>query len=371
MVSKADTIQTKLYTNKHYTRKMSSPNKSSVSNDTIPVFQTLKQEAVTYTFESKTIQRNIENKKVDKKETRKNWLITTGAIVGSVIIGTTLACLTKKAPTKIAGDLAETVGKLDDIEVFRNLKMCKNLTPEEKNLAYEYLIKKGNNKNVFLGVLSGDKPVASLSAIKNLHSNSENPLNVLRKLDLGDNIEWVKGRYWNNETNNFFNDCMINKKSLFEIIKNNKEIYTKRLDLSKTSSTKKIYNSLINYSINNNGLPNDLFGITLGFPKYDSMIFHIDNMYNLNNMRQSTEYVDNLLKTFKKEDFPYKNIDKKTLNNLIKSIKNINQENFKNISLRIYNDGLYQFINFCNDQKELERISRATKHFMKMFNPLP
>lgn len=313
---------------------------------------------------------NIEKaeKKEEKFSNTKKWLIAAGITVGVIAIGAATYYITKKPPSKIAGDLPKTLAKIDDFEVFKGLKMCKNLSLNEKELAHKILIKNGN-KNIFLGVLSGDKPASLLSAITRADDSINNPLDILKKLDLGNNIEWVRANNWNTETVNFFNEYMINKKCLSKIIKNNKNIYTSQLDIDKTSSVRKIYEALINYSKNNDGLPDDLLGISLGFPKYDSMIYHLEGIYNLRQERLSPDFTKKLLEVFYKDDFPYKNIDKKTLENLMKSIKNINQENLKDIAIKgSYSNGLYDFINFCDDTNELERISKMTTNFVQTFN---
>jgi len=290
-----------------------------------------------------------------------------GIAVATVAIGVGIAYLTKKSPAKIAGDLPETIGKLDDFDVFKNLKMCKNLSIEEKELAHKVLIKNGN-KEFFLGVLSGEKPMSILASARKIDDLRPNPLDILRKLDLGNNIELVTVSQCEMGKIRVFNDYMINKNSLFKIIRKNKDIYISQLNLKKNASIKQIYNSLLSYTKNNNCLPDDLLGISLGFPRYDSMIYNIESIANLPKERCSSDYISKLLETFKRKDFPYKTKDKKFLEKLQKAIKNINQENLKDIAVKgSYHDGLYSFINYCDDAEELQRIVASTAKFKQTY----
>ncbi|MBQ4113820.1 hypothetical protein IJD34_00280 [bacterium] len=337
------------------------------NNDSVQLFQTSDSKVVTDIFESRTNIQNIETTEENKKAKRKKWLIAAGITVGVIAIGATIAYLTKKTPTKIAGDLPETLAKIDDFDVFKNLKMCKNLSMAEKETAYKTLMRCGN-KDIFLGTLSGDKPMSMLSAVKKIDDINGSPLEVLKKLDLGDDIVFVKANHWNDGCSyKFFNDYIINKKNLFNVIKNNKKLYISQLNLKKNASIKDIYKALVDFSKKNNGLPDDLLGVSLGFPKYDSMIFNLESFVSKRD-RLAPDYIEKLLATFKREDFPYKNLDKKTLKTLENYIKNINQKKFENIrTTGSYYDGLYEFINFCDDTKELERIAKATTNFKETF----
>ena len=320
---------------------------------------------------------NEENSDVEaKKAKRKKLLITAGIVLGAVAIGVGTYCLTKKISTKpitnvsktIAGDLPETLAKIDDFDVFKNLKMCKNLSMAEKEVAYNTLMKCGN-KDIFLGTLSGDKPMSILSAVQKIDDMSGKPLDILKKLDLGDNIVFVKANHWSDGCYySFFNDYIINKKSLFDVIKNNKKLYTSRLNLKKNAPIQDIYEALVDMSKKNNGLPDDLLGISLGFPRYDSMIYNIESIANLPKERCSSDYISKLLETFKRNDFPYKTKDKRFLEKLQEAIKNINQENLKDIAIKgSYHDGLYSFINYCDDADELQRIVASTAKFKQTY----
>jgi len=185
---------------------------------------------------------------------------------------------------------------------------------------------------------------------------------------LGNNIELVTVSQCEMGKIRVFNDYMINKNSLFKIIRKNKDIYISQLNLKKNASIKQIYNSLLSYTKNNNCLPDDLLGISLGFPRYDSMIYNIESIANLPKERCSSDYISKLLETFKRKDFPYKTKDKKFLEKLQKAIKNINQENLKDIAVKgSYHDGLYSFINYCDDAEELQRIVASTAKFKQTY----
>ena len=61
---------------------------------------------------------------------------------------------------------------------------------EEKQQAFEYINAFGN-REIFLATLNGNKPMSFLvSDFLKADSSSFNPIDILKKLDLGDNFEW-------------------------------------------------------------------------------------------------------------------------------------------------------------------------------------
>ena len=91
-----------------------------------------KQESIGDTFAMTTDE--VTNTDAEKKAKRKKWLVAAGVALGAVAFGVAAYLVTKKPPVKavenlsgtIAGDLPETLAKIDDFEVFKDLKMCKN-----------------------------------------------------------------------------------------------------------------------------------------------------------------------------------------------------------------------------------------------------
>lgn len=342
----------------------------TVTRPSADVLFDTKQESIGDTFTMTTDE--VTNTDAEKKAKRKKWLVAAGVALGAVALGVAAYYVTKKPPVKavenlsgtIAGDLPEKLAKIDDFEVFKDLKMCKNLSMEEKQQAFEYINALGN-REIFLATLNGNKPMSFLvSDFLKADSSSFNPIDILKKLDLGDNFEWFDAGALTDDKIKCFRSYFVNKKELAKIIENNKDIYTTRLNLKPHSGVSKIYNELFKKS----EIPDDLLGLSLGFPRYDSIIFHLEATSNLRTNRLDSDFLEKILVALKNENSPYKNLPKSRLEALEKSIKNINQEHLKEIATKgSYHDGLYSFINFCDDTEELNRIASCTENYRNVF----
>ena len=246
--------------------------------------------------------------------------------------------------------------------------MCKNLSLDEKKQAFE-LFTKEDNKNIFLATLNGDKPMALLAEYKPYNVPGDSSLGILKKLDLGKNFEWFDARFFEISGNRAWSLYFVNKSKTLETIARNKEIYTTGLGLSSNTSKKDVYKTLFDLCKKNEGvMPDDLLGITLGFPKYDTLIFNLEGTGKICSQRMSPDYSKMLLEVLKSDVSPYKNLSKTEMNALENAIKNITQQKLKDIAMKgSYHDGLYAFINFCDDPKELQRVSNSTKNFKQTF----
>ena len=178
---------------------------------------------------------------------------------------------------------------------FSKIKYFKDLNCFQR-IKSLYKLKKSNSANEFFATLNGNKPACFLGAgdgVAHLKNNKE----FLAKCDI----------IINNK------DCYIlNKNKLKEFIKNNKEIYTSRLEMKKDASIDEIYNKLLKSEAFVKGSTSqDLLGITLGFPKYSSMMFNLERIANLSylNRNNPASYKESLLKVLRGENSPYKNLN--------------------------------------------------------------
>lgn len=317
-----------------------------------------------------TLMSNVEEKPTVKTENsnKKKWLLAAGITIGAIAIGVAAVYFLKNKSSRIVGESIENLKQLDNFNVFKDLKMCKNLSMAEKKQAFNVL-SSPDNKNIFLAVLSGDKPMALMSERVVGGGKAGDAIDILKKLNLGKNFEWVQGssvEFANVSASNMY---FVNRKEFAKVIERNKDIYCSILNLSPSSSIKKIYSSLLESTkSNNNVMRDDLLGISLGFPRYDSMIYHLEQQNNLLRDRTSKEFIDKLLKALKSENSPYKNLSTERLQDLENAIKNINRKNLEEIAIKgSYHDGLFSFINYCDDSLELMRIGNSTNNFNALF----
>lgn len=335
------------------------PAEKKVSKNDVALFES-KQPNIEDTF---TTTKPVEKKVEKKTSNKKKWLIALG-IVAAVAIGIAAVYFFKNKTPKIAGDTIDKFQHFDDFDVFKDLKMCKNMSLDEKKKAFDVLTTNGN-KDLFLSTLHGDKPMSIIGQYKTPLQPGGNDLDVLKKLDLGKNFEFVEANSFSFNGHRSWNQYFVNKSKTLETIARNKEIYTTGLGLPSGTNSKAIYGDLFK---NKGALPDDLLGVTLGFPKYDSMIFHLESIGDLRRERLSADYSKKLLDVLRSDKSPYKNLSKTQMAGLENAIKNINPRNLKDIAVKgSYNDGLYQFINYYDDAAELGRIANSTKNYKQVF----
>lgn len=301
----------------------------------------------------------------------KKWLIGIGVTTAAVVLGIGIARFAKKAPIKIHENVEEILSKkgFDTFEDFINLKMCKNLTSQEKEQAWNLLSDK-DNKKIFLAALSGNKPMSMLNERKFTSEFTEPTIDILKKLHLGDNFELLEGYSFKTQRMFSWNRLFVNKNALFETIKNNKEIYTTRLGLPKRTPVKEIYKELTKVIHSKQGvLDDDLLGISLGFPRHDSMIFHLEKVSGMDDKaRVLADFPEKILAAFKSADSPYKNLSEKQKQAVIESIKRIDYKRLGTMSIfQNYDRRLYNFVNYCDDTVEIERIAKLTEKFLEEF----
>lgn len=256
----------------------------------------------------------------------------------------------------------EEMKKISKINVFSQLKITKGLNEAEKKRCL-HILNSDENSEIFYPTLYGKKPACLLSC--------SGKLKVLEKLNLGKNIEFVHTMPYGFS----YDTYMLNKKEVMKIIKQHKTIYTTSLGLPKDAKLNDIYKKLKEF-INSNpagmygGKHQDIVGLTLGFPKYSSMIFELENVGKIDaDLRGTPEYIEKLLEVLHSSSSPYNDLPKKEIKLLEDKIKQISAEKLKDIE----NTGgticgYYQYIDFVNEPQEYARIEKAVKEFQNTFS---
>ena len=200
-------------------------------------------------------------------------------------------------------------------------------------------------------------------------------MKVLEKLDLGKNIEFVhKIPFSPAEGILIYNTYALNKKSVMQIIKQNKMIYTTRLGLKSDVKLSDIYQKLKEVLKAsepwNREFHADLEGMTIGFPKYNSMIFELEHIGGISSLRPTPGYKDKLLEILHSPTSPYINLSEREFNLLVEKIKQMPQfKSFEELAQKgSYNKGFYHFISFVEETQEFARIEKSVNEFQNTFS---
>ena len=162
---------------------------------------------------------------------------------------------------------------------------------------------------------------------------------------------------------------ILNKAGVLEVIERNKDIYTLRMGLAEDVAPNIIYEELINNKgryLNSHYCSSyqDIVGLTLGYPRYSSMVFQLEKMFGIDGVKQRGNpklYKKMLLDVLYGEKSPYKNLDKNILNTLedvIKSYKEIRKSENK----------YYEYVKFAEEPLESQRINIAAEEFVDNFD---
>lgn len=154
-------------------------------------------------------------------------------------------------------------------------------------------------------------------------------------------------------------DWFLNINKVQDIIKNNRPFFTLRLGLDSDSSVEKIYGSLKEI-LPKHDKYDDLVGITLGFPKYNSMIFNLERYAGMNceNRNNLKTYKMKLQEALNKQDSPYANLDNNEKAGLEKAISEIKK-------IREFHNSLYDFVLYTKEPEEINRIKKETSQYKK------
>lgn len=297
----------------------------------------------------------IVRKKEKSSQDKTNILIATGVGLGAIGLGCLLA---KKSLSKLKLSLRlysnPELKKVLNKDTFKNLKIFENLNTSEKESLYKGLLGFGDER-FFFPTVSGHKPACIVAAINR-------DFKCLSKIK-DKNLEFIHLEPHKFGRNNSlcYNTYVLNKKLVLETIERNKDIYTTRLNLSQKASNEEIYSKLKDVLKSTKG-EHDIEGLTLGFPRKSCMIFHLEQVGGISYELRSKpeEYKKAILEVLRSKNSPYKNLPKKTIKDLEKSINEISVSDER---LSPYMD----FVNYVNEPQEFERIRKAAENFDKTF----
>ncbi len=240
------------------------------------------------------------------------------------------------------------IDKLNILNNFINIKCLENLNTFEK-INLKNVINNGQI-NEFYPTISGYKPACLIATKKStkylekIKSTKDIPLETISYKRFG-----------------IHQSIILNKKLITNIIQENKDIFTSRLNLEPNTSDEIIYKNL-KQALKTNDY-DDLLGMTLGYPRNDSIIFNIEQLATKAKNIDAPELRNNvpkhkkiLLEYLNSENSIYKNTNfKQEIEQSIKNIKEITP----------FKQGYYKFINYTG-QENLE-LKKTVKSFENDF----
>lgn len=159
--------------------------------------------------------------------------------------------------------------RLKDPDIFNKIKMFKRLNPAEIKQCYEDIISDIADSGVFFTTVMGYKPACTIY-------DKDYSLDYLNRIEYKKPTTIIHaGRTINPE---FFNSYILNRDMVYEIINKDKTLFAIRLNLNPNSSVEDIYSALVRCLSYNANSIKDLEGLILGFPKYNSILFQLDNV---------------------------------------------------------------------------------------------
>lgn len=314
----------------------------------------------------------------EKSDNTKKWLIAGSIALGTVLIGVGSSFLLKKYGPKLAEKCynyllkkqspAKNPKLLEAIlpDNFNRVALLKGLSPEEITALQRSLY--CGDASCFFPTLTGHKPACLIGTGEDLSFLSR----IKTKNPLWSQFDLVHLKELGNQT------FILNKEKILEVISRNKDFYTARLGLANNSSIDDIYNFMLQhksqvFNCTQTGQFNDLVGITLGFPKQSSMMYHLEKLCDLSNLK-NIKYTEELrkkpslykkvmLETLNKNKELYKNLSVDEYNGLVRAI-----ENYKPIKTGGVSDRYYQYVKLADEPAEFARINNSVDDFIKDFS---
>lgn len=212
-------------------------------------------------------------------------------------------------------------------------------------LERNYIVK--TNQLLINATKNGYKPACVASSLK-----KHTEVNVSQTCDI---ISYNKKTPYDT----WYIDWFLNINKVQDIIKNNRPFFALRLGLDSDSSVEKIYDSLKEI-LPKHDKYDDLVGITLGFPKYNSMIFNLERFAGMNceNRNNLKTYKMKLQEALRKPDSPYANLDNNEKASLEKAISGIKR-------IKGFHNSLYDFVLYTKELEEINRIKKETSQYKK------
>jgi len=255
--------------------------------------------------------------------------------------------------------LSDEIKKCFAPENIQRIDGLKNLSTEEIEA-----INKFSFKNQLIAVLTGHKP-AYFESFGDITVDFAKALKGTKYADEITALTDAAGR-----------SCLLRNKQVKEIISRNKEIYCRELGIDMATSVDDIYKKLIT-SISSGSMTSDsplAFGLTLGYPKLDSILYTIKNLdktaaYNLNLLKydgapkQCLELREALINALHSSISPVKDYSKECLSDLEDLIR---KSDFR-VNFDLDEMPISSFHRHVLDSPDLQRIKELEKDFIKNF----
>lgn len=256
---------------------------------------------------------------------------------------------------------SKEIDKCFEPENMRKIVFFRNLNSEE-----QILLQSLNDKCQLIPVLTGHKP-AFYGGIKG---------------GVIDFAKAIKGTTYENtftainSSKNLSNFTIINKAKLRKIIENNKEIYCRELGLDMNTSIDDIYKKWL-YCIEHECPTEEkplAFGLMLGYPKYSSLIYSLENNFIPKTELYETlciakrvdiaQYRDTLLRAIRHKDSPLKNYSeefKKDIEHYIRT------EDLRDYSSLDRENFYYQCSIYGSESSHMEKVAKEQTDFVNNF----
>ena len=265
----------------------------------------------------------------------------------------------KLMPLKTKDTRLEEINKCFQIENIKKIEFFKNLSNEEQNLLLTI-----DRKREMIPVLTGHKPAFDGSTKNGIINFSK----AIKGTRFSDTHIAINNKI---DPQRFF---IINKEQLKKVIANNKEIYCGEMGLDINTPTNDVYNKWLQLleKENTNNAPASL-GLMLGYPKYSSIIFSLDQFIQKNEYLKTVckkvnysneELRKRFLTAFYHSDSPYKNCSDTFKRDFEKYVQSEDLRNFMRDDEKFV---CFDFIQHGSDTVSMNRIRQLDADFVNNF----
>jgi hypothetical protein len=226
------------------------------------------------------------------------------------------------------------------------MDLTKNLSKAEQEELRKNIIP--NDKPTLLNFMFDAKPSILLSG-EHPYFRSDDKYDVVRREG---NVKAP-----NEKPVKLVNTFILNKELVKNTISENKELYTRRMNMHNESSVDDVYKKLIgdNSPLKKMHGYDDIIGVTLGFSPINSMLFQLEqDIPNHVEMRMKPDlYFRELYNKLNDKESPYATFSKSTKTNMENFIKSPRQNQAKKPDLSTIG---YSYIQIVADKKHSDKI---------------
>ena len=243
--------------------------------------------------------------------------------------------------------------RLKDPAIFNKIKMFKRLNPAEMKQCYEDIISDLADSGGFFATVMGYKPACTVY-------DRDYPLNYLNRIEYKKPTTIIHaGRTINPE---YFNSYILNRDMVYEINNKDKTLFATRLNLGQNATIEDIYSALVRCLSNNSNSIKDLEGMILGFPKYNSILFQLDDVSRALPYR---DYPDihraKLVSALYDINSPYRKLPADEFNKINQMVQIANVQNAPK-------NPYFQYVKFVNEPEREEELFQKSRNFNGEFS---